>query len=123
MGKNFDVAILLDFYGQMLTPKQYNVIDLYYNQDLSLSEIAEHENITRQGVRDSIKRGENLLFDLEEKIHLLQTYFQTADTMKNIRYVIERIFKENQDNKYSIAIDDNAKQILQIIDNYNKQNS
>ena len=61
MSKNLDVAVLLDFYGAMLTDKQRDAIDLYYNQDLSLSEIAELQNITRQGVRDSIKRGEVFL--------------------------------------------------------------
>lgn len=65
-------CILLDFYGDMLTEKQRDVIDLYYNEDLSLSEIAEHENITRQGVRDSIKRGEQTMLELEEKFHLVE---------------------------------------------------
>ena len=68
--KNLKVALLLDHYSPMLTEKQRDVIDLYYNEDLSLAEIAEHENITRQGVRDSIKRGEQALFELEEALGL-----------------------------------------------------
>ena len=55
MGKNFEISLLLDFYGDMLTEKQRDMVDYYYNDDLSLSEIAENEGITRQGVRDSIK--------------------------------------------------------------------
>ena len=55
-GKNLKVALLLDYYSAMLTDKQRDLIDLYYNEDLSLAEIAEHESITRQGVRDGIKR-------------------------------------------------------------------
>lgn len=70
--KDLRVAILLDYYAPMLTEKQRDVIDLYYNEDLSLSEIAEHEAITRQGVRDSIKRGEQTLYDMEEKFHLAE---------------------------------------------------
>ncbi len=70
--KNLKVALLLDFYSPMLTDKQRDVIDLYYNQDLSLAEIAEHENITRQGVRDSIKRGEQTLFELEAALRLAE---------------------------------------------------
>ena len=55
--KNLDISVLLDFYGDMLTEKQREVIGFYYNEDLSLSEIGEFEGITRQGVRDSIQRG------------------------------------------------------------------
>lgn len=70
--KNLKVALLLDYYSPMLTEKQRDVIDLYYNEDLSLAEIAEHESITRQGVRDSIKRGEQTLFELEDALGLAE---------------------------------------------------
>ena len=62
--KNLDISILLDHYGEMLTEKQREVIDLYYNQDLSLAEIAEQEGISRQGVRDNIKRAEAQLLEI-----------------------------------------------------------
>ena len=61
MPKDLHVSVLLDYYGAMLTEKQREVVDLYYNEDLSLAEIAEIAGITRQGVRDSIKRGEMTL--------------------------------------------------------------
>ena len=64
MSKNLAISDLLDLYGPMLTDKQRDVIELYYNQDLSLAEIAEHEQITRQGVRDNIKRGEAFLLEM-----------------------------------------------------------
>ncbi len=64
--------MLLDYYSAMLTDKQRDLIDLYYNEDLSLAEIAEHENITRQGVRDGIKRGEQTLFGLENALGLAE---------------------------------------------------
>lgn len=66
--KDFRISYLLDFYGNILTEKQKDAIDLYYNEDLSLAEIAEHQYITRQGVRDAIKRGEEILFEMEEKL-------------------------------------------------------
>jgi predicted DNA-binding protein YlxM (UPF0122 family) len=66
--KDFRISYLLDFYGDILTEKQKDAIDLYYNEDLSLAEIAEHQEITRQGVRDAIKRGEEILFEMEEKL-------------------------------------------------------
>ena len=66
--KDFRISYLLDFYGNILTEKQKDAIDLYYNEDLSLAEIAEHQNITRQGVRDAIKRGEEVLLEIEDKL-------------------------------------------------------
>ena len=69
--KNLEVTLLLDYYGGMLTDKQREVVDLYYNEDLSLAEISEHAGITRQGVRDSIKRGETQLLDMEQRLGLV----------------------------------------------------
>lgn len=57
MEKKVQISMLLQIYGAMLTEKQYGLLDDYYNNDLSLSEIAENYDITRQAVRDIIKRG------------------------------------------------------------------
>ena len=70
MGKNLEMGMLLDLYGKLLTSKQYDMLDLYYNDDLSLAEIAEQYSITRQGVHDAIKRGEELLLNYENVLHL-----------------------------------------------------
>ena len=78
MSKNLAISDLLDLYGPMLTDKQRDVIELYYNQDLSLAEIAEHEQITRQGVRDNIKRGEAFLLEMEEKLHFAEKFKKTG---------------------------------------------
>ena len=72
MDKNIKMSILCQIYGKLLTEKQYQVLDDYYNNDLSLSEIAENLNITRQAVRDNIKKGENKLFEYEEKLDVMK---------------------------------------------------
>ena len=74
MAKNLEISVLLDSYGEMLTEKQRDVVELYYNEDLSLSEIAAHSQITRQGVRDSIKRAEGILLGLEERLGLAKRF-------------------------------------------------
>ncbi len=70
MGKDLNMALLLDFYGDMLTEKQRDMVDYYYNEDLSLAEIAENEGISRQGVRDAIKRAEAQMLEMEERLGL-----------------------------------------------------
>ena len=72
MEKNVKISLLLDIYGKLLTEKQYMLLDDYYNHDLSLSEIAENEGITRQAVRDNLKKGENKLFEYEGKLGIMK---------------------------------------------------
>ncbi len=84
MSKEFKIAILMDIYANMLTDKQREVMELYYYEDFSLSEIAEHEKITRQGVHDSIKRAEQTLSDLEQKLCV-------AEKLMKCRKLFEKI--------------------------------
>ncbi len=72
MAKDLKISYLLECYGKLLTEKQFRVVDMYYNEDLSLAEIAEIEAITRQGVRDFLKKAEVQLNELEDKLHLLK---------------------------------------------------
>ena len=123
MSKNLDVAVLLDFYGAMLTDKQRDAIDLYYNQDLSLSEIAELQNITRQGVRDSIKRGGGFLYYLEDKLHMFETYIDTIKAFQEIGYVADRIDRENSTGYRSRAVSDDIGQIKNIVRRYLETNT
>lgn len=89
--KNLDMIVLFDFYRNVLTEKQAEAIDLYYNEDLSLAEISENMGITRQGVRDNIKRGENVMLELEESLGLVKRYGNVKKTVKNIISEIEEI--------------------------------
>ncbi len=84
MAKNLEISLLLDFYGEMLTEKQRDVVELYYNEDLSLAEIAVHSQITRQGVRDSIKRAEGVLLDLEARLGLSKRFRKIQDGLDEI---------------------------------------
>ena len=84
MAKNLDISVLLDFYGDMLTEKQRDVAEFYYNEDLSLAEIAEHSGITRQGVRDSIKRAEFQLLEYEEKLGLYAKFVKIQGGLNQI---------------------------------------
>ncbi len=90
MEKKVEVSILCQIYGKLLTDKQYEFIDDYYNNDLSLSEIAENNNITRQAVRDVIKKGESKLFEYEEKLLIMK---KIRDQEKQIQEIIEELNK------------------------------
>jgi predicted DNA-binding protein YlxM (UPF0122 family) len=70
--KNLKIGYLLDFYGELLTERKRSVMDMYYNEDLSLAEIASEIDISRQGARDIIKKCEEELLFYEEKLGLAQ---------------------------------------------------
>ena len=88
--KNVQVSMLLQIYGELLTKTQQDFLEDYYNSDLSLSEIAENRNITRQAVRDNIKKGENKLFEYEEKLKIMQKALKQE---KQITAILSEITK------------------------------
>ena len=96
VAKNLEISFLLDFYGDMLTDKQRDVVELYYNEDLSLAEIAAHSGITRQGVRDSIKRAESQLLEYEERLHLAARFRRIESVLTSIVGEAEQIEKWNE---------------------------
>ncbi len=89
--KNLKISLLLDFYGAILTEKQRESLELYYNEDLSLAEIAEIASISRQGVRDNIKRGENILLEMEEKLGFFEKYSDLDEIMEQLTNLAENI--------------------------------
>jgi len=113
--KSIEMVMLFDFYGNMLTEKQKEFFDLYYNEDLSLAEIAENEGITRQGVRDAIVRAENLLVEFEEKLGLHKKYGSIDEALVRILDAANEIKKINQTNFLSNAIDDKAREIIEQV--------
>lgn len=122
MSKNLAIADLLDLYGDMLTEKQKDVMELYYDQDLSLAEIAEHEEITRQGVRDSIKRGEAYLLELEEKLHFAEKFKRLVEVTDEITDRCNEIERINRGFTFSQSIDENAKTVRQLLNGYLDEN-
>lgn len=126
MEKNVEISMLCQIYGKVLTEKQYEVLNDYYNNDLSLSEIAENNNITRQAVRDIIKKGENKLYELEENIGFLKKMLKEEEILVNIQKQLDEIEKiTNYKNSKTINSinkeNDQKKKEIELIKNIKKQ--
>ena len=106
MEKNVKISMLLDIYGKLLTEKQYFMLDDYYNQDLSLSEIAENEGITRQAVRDNLKKGENKLFEYEEKLGVMKKTLLQEEKIATILSEITKIKDGATDKEVAKVLED-----------------
>ncbi|MDP4180507.1 MAG: YlxM family DNA-binding protein [Bacillota bacterium] len=103
MNDVFEIGLLMDFYGQLLTERQMEILDLHYNNDYSFGEIAEELGISRQGVYDNIKRGKSILFEMEEKLGLLGKFSvqkrkaeEILELLKDIN--IDRLDIKGKDN-------------------------
>ncbi len=118
MAKNLEVVLLTDYYGEMLTENQRKFIDYYYNDDLSLSEIAENEGITRQGVRDAIKRAETQLFDMEKKLGIAARAKRTKDKLLAIEECADKISEFNMNSSLSKEINDAIIRIKSVISSF-----
>lgn len=114
MAKNLEISFLLDFYGDMLTEKQRDVVELYYNEDLSLAEIAAHSGITRQGVRDSIKRAESQLLEYEDRLHLAGRFRRIEEVLSSIVREAQQIEKLNSRFGGATEIDRSAETIIRL---------
>lgn len=97
MEKQLQVSLLLDFYGQLLSESGRQMTDLYYNDDLSLAEIAEQTGITRQGVRDRIKRCEKQLYAFEDKLGLYERFRQLEQGLELISAAAKEIYSVSSD--------------------------
>jgi uncharacterized protein len=96
MDKTLHMTLLFDFFGELLTDKQREYFDLYYNENLSLSEIAENEGISRQGVRDIIVRAEAILTDTENKTGIVRRFSEMQADIGSIEVSIREIAALNQ---------------------------
>ena len=89
--KDLEYSILLDHYGPVLAQRQRDILTEYYDEDLSLSEIAENFGITRQGVRDAIKHGEATLRQMEDKIGNARRHQATLADLERLEQLIHDI--------------------------------
>ena len=117
MEKNLEISGLLDFYGELLTQKQREAIEFYYNQDLSLSEIAEHSGITRQGVRDNIKRAEAQLLEYEDALALVARFREITAGLDEIIEHASALRELNRRVAFRQDAEDHAQRILEIAQN------
>lgn len=99
MEKNVKISMLCEIYGKLLTKKQLEILTDYYNNDLSLSEIAENNQITRQAVRDIIKKGENKLFKLEEKLLFMEKTMKQEKLLQEVLNELSKIEDASSDKK------------------------
>ena len=106
--KNLKLACLLDFYGEVLSERKQAVLSLYYNEDLSLAEIAEEIGISRQGVRELIKKAEEELLFLEEKLGLEKKFNEALSQT-------DRIFAILDEEKNSGVIRHELENLVQIL--------
>ncbi len=103
MAKDLNITILLDVYGQLLTEKQRFAIDMYYNEDLSLAEIAEEIDISRQGVRESIKQGEKHLLEYEEQLGVVKRFKNISAQLEELDTLLEEVDFEGKDRILEIS--------------------
>lgn len=95
MEKDFETVLLLDIYSGLLTEKQLRLCDMYYNQDYSLSEIAEIESTTRQAARDGIEKAKQKLASFEKVLGLLEKKARTQRSLEKARPLADSAaFKE-----------------------------
>ena len=111
MEKKIEISILLDIYSNLLTEKQYEFLNDYYNNDLSLSEIAENEGITRQAVRDNLKKGENKLFEYEEKLGLMRKQIMQEEQIANIISELSKLTTKSSDKEVAKVLEDVKKKL------------
>ncbi len=115
--ETIEISMLYDFYGQLLTAKQQEILRLYHEDNYSLSEIAEEYGISRQGVHDAVKKAEKALHEYERKLGLVGKFTATEEAVSAIDLEIERLMQENIQNSQLTA---RLKDIKTIIDKINE---
>ena len=119
MAKDLEVCTLLDFYGPFLSEKQRNLLYHYYNEDLSLAEVGAELGISRQGVRDNLKRAEAILYDTEERLGLVKRFLGIKEKLSEIDRIIADIEASPESRELSVKIKKQINSILTIVGEIN----
>ena len=109
--QTYRMTMLYDSYGDLLTDRQKEFYDLYYNEDLSLAEIAQNYGITRQGVRDIIVRAEASLQEIEEKTGLIFRYHKMQTAIESIEQTLNEIKLLNEETMQNNALNKLCQQL------------
>lgn len=113
MEKNVRENLLLDFYEGVLTSKQKEIMEMYLNYDISLSEIADQLGMTRQAVYDAVKNASSQLEEHEQKLKIVQSYLTRQELLKECLSDVESLIKENPNLKKLQKIEKNIEKLLQ----------
>lgn len=108
-----EISMLFDFYGRLLPEKQKTFLQLYHEENYSLSEIAAEFQISRQGVHDGVKKAEKTLHELEEKLGLVKKFTETEAALRRIDGILDELIEERAEDK---ALTGKLKEIRQTID-------
>ena len=115
MEEKVKISMLCQLYGKLLTKKQFEFIDDYYNNDLSLSAIAENHNITRQAVRDIIKKGEKKLFEYEEKLMFMKRMLNQEKRIEKALSELTKIQKDSSDKQVVSVLESIKKELNYLV--------
>ncbi len=110
--KNMKIAYLIDFYADVLDDHTRDIMKAYYNDDLSLAEIAEDEGISRQGIRHIVKKGEDQLLFLESKLAVAKRHEEIVDINDELSSVIDKLETLEIDTETVIALKEISKKLL-----------
>ncbi len=121
MEKNVEISLLFSFYGKMLTDRQADTVELYYNEDLSLSEVGDELGISRQGVRDNLKRAEAILYDTENRLGLANRFLGIKSRLSKIDSIIAEVEASPEAKKLPDGIKKQISNILELVQEINEQ--
>ena len=114
MERKIQIGLLCEIYGSLLTKRQFNILNDYANSDLSLTEIAENNNITRQAVNDIVKKGELKLLSYEEKLGVMEKTLKQEKKVQEILTELSKLNKDVTDTKLNKKLETIKKQLKKL---------